>query len=144
MTVALLAAAPGLARLVTITDRGCWTWQGRVDRTGRGGGYGRIGRAERAHLIVYTLLVGPIGRGRELDHTCKNRACVNPAHLEPVTHAENMRRNRKATCARGHAIKGQNAEPTGRRNKRGVRSGRTCRACRLERRRARRAEGRNA
>lgn len=45
-----------------------------------------------AHRVAYELWVGPIPEGMELDHRCKVRACINPAHLEPVTHAENMRR----------------------------------------------------
>lgn len=139
-----LRQLPGLAQLATLDPgSGCWLWLGRVDQTGRGGGYGRLGRAGRAHVVVYTLLVGPIGRGLELDHRCHVRRCVNPAHLEPVTHAENMRRNRRPTCRRGHPLVGANVEPSGRRLASGERS-RACRLCRRDRRRQRRAEGRNA
>lgn len=69
----------------------CWEWTGGRD----GNGYGRIrvgGRQQGAHRISYELFVGPVPTGLELDHLCRLRHCVNPGHLEPVTHAENMRR----------------------------------------------------
>ncbi|WP_369010576.1 HNH endonuclease signature motif containing protein, partial [Bacillus cereus] len=46
----------------------------------------------RAHRYVYENLSGPIPEGMELDHLCRNPPCVNPDHLDPVTHEENMRR----------------------------------------------------
>jgi hypothetical protein len=46
----------------------------------------------RAHRFAYELLVGPIPEGLVIDHLCRNRRCVNPAHLEPVTAEENWRR----------------------------------------------------
>jgi hypothetical protein len=80
---------------------GCWHWSGAWND----GGYGNLtwrGRDYRAHRLVYTLLVGPIPKGLELDHLCRVPCCVNPAHLEPVTHHENRRRGalaRIATCS---------------------------------------------
>src|SRR4051812_43428872 len=74
------------------SDRdGCWLWAGaKNDR-----GYPQVGHEGRtvyAHRLYYTLLVGAIPPGLDLDHLCRKRSCVNPQHLEPVTHAENVRR----------------------------------------------------
>jgi hypothetical protein len=69
----------------------CWEWQGKKNHLG----YGRfkIGRKSfGAHRVSYELFIGQIAEGLELDHTCRVRHCVNPNHLEPVSHAENMRR----------------------------------------------------
>jgi hypothetical protein len=78
----------------------CWPWTGcRIP--GPRGGYGIIkggGVGSRnakpliAHVVSYGFYVGPVPDGLELDHLCANKGCVNPAHLEPVTHAENLRR----------------------------------------------------
>lgn len=110
---------------------GCWLWTGYVE-----GGYGRYGHgAERlVHRLVYIELVGPIPEGLELDHTCRVRACCNPDHLEPVTHAENVRRGeglaaqqaRQTECKRGHPFTPENTYT--------YRQGRSrrCRTCRRE------------
>ena len=68
---------------------GCWRWPGAKDRHG----YGQIkcdGRAQLAHRVAYELHIGPVPDGLMLDHICHTRDCFNPAHLEPVTHMQNL------------------------------------------------------
>jgi hypothetical protein len=83
----------------------CWEWTGATTRSGYGT-YMFDGYAFRAHRLVYELLVGPIPDGLTLDHLCRNKRCVNPDHLEPVTRGENSRRNllgkRSELCKNGH------------------------------------------
>lgn len=109
---------------------GCWNWTRHL----YGYGYGHIyadGRSQMAHRVVYELFVGPIPDGLQLDHLCRNTACVNPAHLEPVTCRENILRGtglpaRRAVathCIHGHAFDTAN---TYYRKTDGVRACRTC------------------
>lgn len=89
-----------LMRRIHKDETGCWLWTGPLDRQG----YGRLKRFNGntlAHRAVYTLLVGPITYGLTLDHLCRVRHCVNPDHLEPVTHAENCRRGVRARREEG-------------------------------------------
>ena len=98
-------------RAAGLPDR-CWIW------TGATGGEGRYGLAKfgptlngQAHSISYRLLIGGYDMSLDLDHLCKVTLCVNPWHVEPVTHTENLRRGngwggvnaRKTQCPRGHA-----------------------------------------
>lgn len=117
-------------------DTGCWIWQLGMFRTG----YGSVWNGERntvAHRVYYEDLIGPIPDGLTLDHLCRNRACCNPGHLEPVTMRENVLRGdsitgrnaRKTHCLRGHPFDEQNT-----RIMKG--GGRACRACDRERRAA--------
>lgn len=125
------------SRMARLTDqRGhedCWPWLGNIALTG----YGRISignRLQYAHRIAYTLAKGPILGGLTIDHLCRNRACVNPAHLEMVTLSENIRRAGlhgiaaihavKDTCPQGHPYDGLYVH-SGRRQ-------RTCRTCARE------------
>lgn len=66
----------------------CWLWTSGLD----GAGYGMFSEQGAAHRFAYELLVGPIPAGLQLDHLCRVPACVRPSHLEPVSHAENIRR----------------------------------------------------
>jgi hypothetical protein len=76
---------------------GCWFWRARIIATGYGS-FSLDGRKVMAHRFAYELLVGPIPEDLELDHLCRVRHCVNPAHLEPVTHRENILRGMRAAA----------------------------------------------
>ena len=87
-----------LARLmshVRVDPSGCWIWSGSLNGRGYGQMYWR-GRVRRAHRVSYALLKGPLVEGLDLDHLCRVTLCVNPAHLEQVTHLVNVRRGWRA------------------------------------------------
>ena len=109
---------------------GCWLWTGALG----GGGYGAFtadGRQQVAHRFAYELLVAPIPPGLVLDHLCRVRHCVNPAHLEPVTAGENLRRGISANAVKTHCKHGHRYDEANTyRRKNGTRS---CRACHLAR-----------
>lgn len=120
----------------------CWLWQANVSREG----YGTLwldGKKDLAHRVSYVLARGAIAEGLELDHLCRNRSCINPLHLEAVSHRTNSLRGTspvavnaaKSHCPRGHEYQGHNlyVRPTG---------FRTCRPCNAANNRAYRERGR--
>lgn len=106
-------------------EDGCWIWQGRTNQ-----GYGVYG-GRVAHREAYKRIIGPIPDGLELDHLCLRPACVNPAHLEPVTRAENARRRaaNRTHCKNGHEYTPENTRFY---SDRGWKV-RACRACDVQR-----------
>jgi len=122
---------------------GCWLWTGGVSGGDPGYAYvgsgGHNGTGLRVHIVLWESLNGPVPEGLELDHLCRVRSCVNPTHLEPVTHAVNCQRGdqgcatklmqaKKTHCPKGHPYDETNTR------RRGAR--RICIACQI-------AHGRN-
>lgn len=86
-------------------ESGCWIWTGTIDASGYGKFYNPATQADGlAHRLSYEAALGPIPSGLTLDHLCRITRCVNPAHLEPVTLEENIRRaaRTKTHCVNGH------------------------------------------
>lgn len=116
-------------------DGDCWVWIGVINRKAPSDGYGVAWDGQKtvgAHRLAWRLLVGEPPLGLDLDHLCRNRSCVNPDHLQPVTHLVNVRRGAagwntaaKTHCPRGHPYQGENLI---------IYQGRRfCRACRRSR-----------
>lgn len=133
-TVPMGSTAVRLLRKVQVDpETGCWNWSGSITP----GGYGQIGigslkdgsrRLAAAHRVAYEIFVGAIPVGYQLDHLCRNRRCIHPNHLQPVTHAENVRRGeagrhwaQKTHCPHGHPYDDENT--------RSYKGRRFCREC---------------
>lgn len=109
----------------------CWLWTGSTN----GVGYGEIRinhKKHYAHRLSYQHYNGDIAKGMEIDHLCRNRSCVNPAHLDQVNRSENMKRampyrkdTHKTTCINGHDLADSYQRKDGK--------GRNCRKCNLDR-----------
>lgn len=139
-----------MAARVSIEDRfwskvekqfcGCWLWHGRLSDRGYGIFHYSSKDSRRAHRFAYEVMKGKIPDGRELDHLCRVRNCVNPEHLEPVTHRENMMRAKdtfpaihaaKTHCVRGHELAGNNLLPH--KLRLGIRACKTCNSAQVKR-----------
>lgn len=92
-----------LAGCIIIAESGCWVWVESDSGGGRGGGYPRLkldGATVAVHRLMWTNRNGLIPPRKQIDHKCRVRCCVNPDHVEMVTHKENMKRRDAARGGR--------------------------------------------
>ena len=116
-------------KVLPVPESGCWLWIGGLNNKGYGSfTANKVGG--NAHRWAYMRYKGPIPTGLDLDHLCRTRSCVNPAHLEPVSRTVNHLRGcgtgTKESCPNGHFFDNRNTYKT----KQGYRK---CRACARER-----------
>ena len=138
-------AAERFWQKVTVTD-GCWIWTAHKNNKGYGTFAPKWNARVYAHRWSYEQAKGAIPDGLEIDHLCRNPACVNPDHLEAVTHRENILRSdaptavnaSKTHCSNGHPFDDENTYV------RRDRAGRNCRTCNIERSKRRQEQVRKA
>lgn len=104
-----------MAKVDVRSAEGCWIWLG--GHVGRGyGAYYADGKQRPAHRVSFEFFNGPLDEDLEIDHLCRTRNCVNPWHLEQVTHRKNSMRGiapsmvirRSGKCLHGHKLEGKN------------------------------------
>lgn len=116
------------AAKISPISSGCWLWTGAIQKHGYGI-FSFQGKCRLAHRVAYEIFKGPIPDGLTIDHACRIRNCVNPAHLRPMTNAENVRigvgpsaiHAKKTECPRGHSYTPENTYE--------YRGSRYCKAC---------------
>lgn len=130
-----ISAIERLAKKFFIANNGCWEWIGA--KTAEGYGTAVVSyKQTSAHRHLYQSVHGLLPKNIQLDHLCKNKGCVNPKHLEPVTAHENLMRsdsmsainNRKIQCINGHEFSENNTYYRWRKNRRE----RDCKTCRKD------------
>lgn len=87
-----------------ISEDSCWNWIATISGKTGYGNFNYFGVITKAHRVSYLLKFGHIPDGKQLDHLCRNRLCVNPYHLEPVTIGENIRRGSKTKVICEHGV----------------------------------------
>lgn len=108
--------AKKLIARIRLGEQGCWIWQGQY--VGEYGRTGYRGKTVLAHRASFLIFCGPIPQGHSVDHLCRNKACVNPNHLDAVPQSINVRRgngpaltrqrSRKKQCKHGHELSPEN------------------------------------
>lgn len=122
-------------------DGGCWLWTAATNRDGYGE-FAHVGKHWGAHRFSFLLANGDLPDGVEIDHLCRVRNCVNPAHLQAVNHKLNVHRGilgNKTHCPHGHEYTPENTRVV-HLSSRGGRTTRACRTCDRARARKRNAE----
>jgi hypothetical protein len=114
----------------TSLPEGCWEWTAATNSDGYSS-YWHEGTMRSGYKVCFESLVGSVPKGLTLDHLCRNRRCVHPAHLEPVTNVKRgdlpalvgLRQRSKTTCPHGHPYSGANLYVE-------IDGSRGCKACR--------------